>query len=127
MAGEGQDFSVISFCDGTTCVHVHPMQSFAHAYMGNTGPSTEGMGCYSGGGANNGLLPFLEEVDFTRAGLVNERMMKALTKSTGSPFKGVLQGNFKCQLAGITCTSFGYAFVLFVLLSFSLLFTYGFL
>ena len=102
-----QEFTIMSFCDGTTCVHLPPMQSFAHTYVDNTGPATPGMGCYSGGGAHNGLLPFLGEVDVGRAGYVNEKMMHALSKSTGAPFKGVLQGHFKCEQAGVSCTSFG--------------------
>ena len=97
----------MSLCDGSTCVHMPPMHTSVHAYVGNTGACTAGMGCYSGGGAH-GLLPFLEPQDVSRASLINERMMRALTKSTGVPFKGVLQGNFKCDKAGVTCSSFGY-------------------
>jgi phosphoribosylamine--glycine ligase len=111
VPSEGQEFSILSFCDGSTCVHMPPVQSFAHAYVGNTGPATKGMGCYSGGGKHHGLLPFLEDRDASRASLVNERMMKALTQTTGAPFKGLLQGNFKCDVAGVTCTSFGYLLV----------------
>ena len=111
-AGGGQRFSIVSFCDGATCVHMPPMQSYAHAYVGDTGPSTEGMGCFSGGGVHHGLLPFLGEPDVRRAGKVNERMMQALSKKTGAPFRGVLQGNFVCQVAGVTCMSFGYSLTL---------------
>jgi len=106
-AGAGQEFSIMSFCDGTTCIHLPPMHSCLHAYVGNSGPTTDGMGCFSGGGRHNGLLPFLEEPDVSRASRVNECMMRALTKTTGAPFKGVLQGNFRCEVAGVTCTSFG--------------------
>jgi len=108
VTGQGEEFSVMTFCDGAICVHMPPTQSFAHAYMGNTGPSTDGMGCFSGGGPHNGLLAFLGEADVTRATNINEHMTRALTKTTGAPFKGMLQGNFKCDLAGVTCTSFGY-------------------
>ncbi len=31
--GEGQQFSIVSFCDGATCVHMPPMQSFSAAVL----------------------------------------------------------------------------------------------
>ena len=65
------------------------------------------MGCYSGEGVHHGLLPFLGEQDVSRARRVNEHMLRALANTVGAPFKGVLQGNFKCQVAGIACMSFG--------------------
>ena len=107
--GPGQEFTMMAFCDGATCVPMPPMQSFPHAFVDNTGPATQGMGCYAGGGdrdTNQSRLPFLSTADVTRAGHVLEHMMKALGTSTGAPYKGVLQACFRADVAGVTCTSF---------------------
>ncbi|KAJ1482127.1 phosphoribosylglycinamide synthetase [Baffinella frigidus] len=54
----GEEFSLMSFCDGTTLVHMPPVQDHKRAYVGDTGPNTGGMGSYS---CEDHLLPFMTQ------------------------------------------------------------------
>ena len=56
---EGEEFSLISLCDGQTLLHTPAVQDHKRAFEGDTGPNTGGMGSYS---SADGSLPFLHEV-----------------------------------------------------------------
>lgn len=88
---EGEEFSLLSFTDGTILRHMPPVQDHKRAYEGDRGPNTGGMGSYSG---PDGLLPFLTREDVLEAQAINERTVAALREECGEPYRGVLYGGF---------------------------------
>jgi phosphoribosylamine-glycine ligase len=46
-------------------------------------------------------LPFLEETDVSEARLINERVIDALARETGEPYRGVLYGGFMATREGV--------------------------
>jgi formyltetrahydrofolate-dependent phosphoribosylglycinamide formyltransferase len=95
---EGEEFSLLSFCDGRTLRHMPAVQDHKRAFVGDTGPNTGGMGTYSA--ADHGL-PFLEATDIAAAQAVNERVVAALAEECGAPYKGVLYGGFMATRDGV--------------------------
>lgn len=79
----GDELSVLSFCDGYTIKSLPPAQDHKRIFDGDQGPNTGGMGCYA---PTNIATPELvaridkEVLEPTIAGLRNDRM----------PFKGCL-------------------------------------
>ena len=65
-------------------------QDHPHAYEGDQGPITGGMGSYSD---TNGLLPFLDEKAYQDSVKIMEDTIKAVRKEVG-PYKGILYGQF---------------------------------
>ncbi|HMK53796.1 MAG TPA: phosphoribosylamine--glycine ligase [Methanobacteriaceae archaeon] len=86
----GEEFTVQALVDGD---HVMPMpaaQDHPHAYEGDQGPITGGMGSYSD---KNGLLPFLDEKSYQNSVKIMEETMSAVKSEVG-PYKGILYGQF---------------------------------
>ena len=94
----GEEFSLMSFCDGTSCAHMPVIQDHKRAFEGDTGPNTGGMGTYSF--ANHGL-PFLSQQDVLDAQQTNERVALELYKQTGQRFRGILYGGFMLTKNGV--------------------------
>jgi phosphoribosylamine---glycine ligase len=86
----GEEFTVQALVDGDHLVPMPAVQDHPHAYEGDQGPITGGMGSYSD---KNGLLPFLESKDYDDAVKVMEETINAVKKEVG-PYKGVLYGQF---------------------------------
>jgi len=104
----GEEFSLMSFCDGTTLVHMPPVQDHKRAYVGDTGPNTGGMGSYS---CEDHLLPFMTQEHVAAACAINEAMARALkAESGGDGFKGILYGAFMCLNRGVGCIKFNARF-----------------
>jgi phosphoribosylamine---glycine ligase len=95
---EGEEFSLMSFCDGITVRHMPAVQDHKRAYEGDKGPNTGGMGTYSD---SDGKLPFLSEADIVAAGVINERVAAALAEECGEPYRGVLYGGFMATRDGV--------------------------
>ncbi len=95
---EGEEFSLLSFTDGTTLRHMPPVQDHKRAFEGDRGPNTGGMGCYT---AADGLLPFLSRNDVLTAESINEQTVAALRAETGEPYRGVLYGGFMATRDGV--------------------------
>lgn len=95
---EGEEFSLLSFTDGTTLRHMPPVQDHKRAYEGDRGPNTGGMGSYSDA---DGLLPFLSRNDVLAAQSMNEQTVAALRAETGEPYRGVLYGGFMATRHGV--------------------------
>ena len=64
---EGEEFSLLSFCDGKTLRHMPAVQDHKRAFATETpGPNTGGMGSYT---QADGSLPFLRATDIEAAHL----------------------------------------------------------
>ena len=94
----GQEFSLMSFCDGDNLKHMPAVQDHKRAYEGDTGPNTGGMGTYSD---VNHSLPFLRDSDIVEAHEINLATAKALKDKFGEGYKGVLYGGFMATANGV--------------------------
>ncbi|MFQ6607156.1 MAG: phosphoribosylamine--glycine ligase [Fidelibacterota bacterium] len=94
----GEEFSLMSFCDGNHLVHMPPVQDHKRAFEGDKGPNTGGMGSYS---FADHSLPFLISEDIDQAQKYNEATMLALKKEFGEGYKGILYGGFMATGDGI--------------------------
>ena len=94
----GEEFSLMSFCDGNTLRHMPAVQDHKRAYENDTGPNTGGMGTYSD---RNHSLPFLNQEDIEKAQMINEKTAEALKHKFRENYKGILYGGFMCTSNGI--------------------------
>ncbi len=94
----GQEFSLMSFCDGDNLKHMPAVQDHKRAYEGDKGPNTGGMGTYSD--VNHGL-PFLTDGDIAKAHAINTATAKALKDKFGEEYKGILYGGFMITSNGV--------------------------
>ena len=94
----GQEFSLMSFCDGINTVEMPAVQDHKRAYEGDKGPNTGGMGTYSD---SNHSLPFLNSVDIEEAADITKKVANALFQETGTYFKGIMYGGFMATASGV--------------------------
>lgn len=95
---EGEEFSLLSFSDGTTLRHMPAAQDHKRAQEGDRGPNTGGMGSYTDA---DGSLPFLAPRDIEAAQQINEQVIAALGRECGEPYQGILYGGFMATSDGI--------------------------
>ena len=86
----GEEFTVQAFVDGDKIVPMPAAQDHPHAYEGDQGPITGGMGSYSD---KNGLLPFLDKKNYDKSVKIMQDTVKAV-KNEVEPYKGILYGQF---------------------------------
>ncbi|RQD83004.1 MAG: phosphoribosylamine--glycine ligase [Methanocalculus sp. MSAO_Arc2] len=86
----GEEFTLMSFVDGRSIIPMPLVQDHKRAYEGDTGPNTGGMGSYS---LPDHGLPFVSEADYAAALRIMHDVVSALDR-TGSPFRGILYGQF---------------------------------
>jgi phosphoribosylamine--glycine ligase len=79
----GEEFTIQAMVDGDHIIPMPAVQDHPHAYEGDTGPITGGMGSYSD---TNGLLPFLDQKNYSKSVKIMEETIKA--------YKGILYGQF---------------------------------
>ena len=94
----GEEFSLMSFCDGKNIKHMPVVQDHKMAFDGDVGPNTGGMGTYTD---SNHSLPFLKNSDIESAKNINKLTLKALKSKTGLDYKGILYGGFMAVKDGI--------------------------
>ena len=94
----GEEFSLMSFCDGTNIKHMPAIQDHKRAYEGDLGPNTGGMGTYSD---YNHSLPFLTKDDIKEAHQINKKTAKALKEHFNEGYKGILYGGFMATKDGV--------------------------
>src|SRR5215469_1106782 len=95
---EGEEFSLLSFTDGTTLRHMPAVQDHKRSFNGDRGPNTGGMGSYTDA---NGSLPFLAPADITHARRTNEQVIAALHHELNEPYRGILYGGFMATRNGV--------------------------
>jgi phosphoribosylamine--glycine ligase len=95
---EGEEFSLMSFCDGKTLRHMPAVQDHKRAFDGDQGPNTGGMGTYTDA---DHKLPFLDKADIAAAQQINERVATALAADCGAAYRGVLYGGFMATSEGV--------------------------
>jgi phosphoribosylamine--glycine ligase len=95
---EGEEFSLLSFTDGTTLRHMPAVQDHKRAFNGDRGPNTGGMGSYTDA---NGSLPFLSPADIAAARRTNEHVIAALHRDLNEPYRGILYGGFMATRNGV--------------------------
>lgn len=95
---EGEEFSLISFSDGTTLRHMPAVQDHKRAFEGDKGPNTGGMGTYTDADHS---LPFLRAEEIGQARAINEHVIAALGAKCGAPYQGILYGGFMATRAGV--------------------------
>ena len=93
----GEEFSLMSFCDGDTLYHMPAVQDHKRALDGDRGPNTGGMGSYSDA---TYTLAFLEHEDIKAARAINEATAAALHEECGAPYRGFLYGGFIATTSG---------------------------
>lgn len=94
----GQEFSLMSFCDGENTREMPAIQDHKRAYEGDEGPNTGGMGSYSDADLS---LPFLTLRDLEQAATITRKVAKALFEETSVKFKGIMYGGFIVTRAGV--------------------------
>ncbi len=94
----GEEFSLMSFCDGISVRHMPAVQDHKRAYDGDIGPNTGGMGCYTD---SDHSLPFLTGSELDEAREINERVSSALKKEYNEGYKGILYGGFMATRDGV--------------------------
>ena len=94
----GEEFSLMSFCDGEILKHMPAVQDHKRAYEGDVGPNTGGMGTYSD---TNHSLPFLSKEDIAKAHEINVQTAKAVKNKYGDGYKGILYGGFMATESGV--------------------------
>jgi phosphoribosylamine--glycine ligase len=95
---EGEEFSLMSFCDGRALKHMPVVQDHKRAYDGDKGPNTGGMGTYTD---VDHQLPFLSDADILEAQEINQRVAAALAEECGAPYQGILYGGFMATKDGV--------------------------
>lgn len=103
----GEEFSLLSFTDGETCLHMPPAQDHKRAYEGDTGPNTGGMGSYTDA---DGSLPFLGRQDIVAAQRLNEAVVRGIREITGVPYQGILYGGFMAGPRGVAIVEYNARF-----------------
>ena len=86
----GEEFTLQAFVDGNHLVPMPLVQDHKRAFEGDTGPNTGGMGSYS---MPDHKLPFVSKKDYGKALAIMQSVV-AVMERTGSPYKGILYGQF---------------------------------
>lgn len=94
----GEEFSLMSFCDGKTLKHMPIIQDHKRAFENDTGPNTGGMGTYSD---VDHSLPFLKIKEVNEAKAINVATANALREEFNEGYIGILYGGFIATKNGV--------------------------
>ena len=92
----GEEYTIQAFCDGQHLAPMPAAQDPPHAFEGDQGAITGGMGSYS---AKGGLLPFLSQEDYDASVKIMQEVVDAIAKEA-KPYKGILYGQFMLSSDG---------------------------
>ncbi len=103
---EGEEFTLQAFVDGCGLAGMPLVQDHKLAFDGDVGPNTGGMGSYSDA---NHLLPFISARERDNALDIMHSTISALAKA-GSPYRGILYGQFIATAHGLKVIEFNSRF-----------------
>ena len=86
----GEEYTIQAFVDGKNLIPMPAAQDHPHAFEGNKGPITGGMGSYSD---KNHLLPFLSQEEYDASVKIMKQTIDAIAVEA-EPYKGILYGQF---------------------------------
>ena len=86
----GEEFTLQAFVDGEHLVPMPLVQDHKRAYGGDLGPNTGGMGSYS---LQDHMLPFVSRPDYEKALRIMQDTVAAM-RAEGTPYRGILYGQF---------------------------------
>ncbi len=92
----GEEFTLMAFVDGKTLVPMPLVQDHKRAFDGDKGPNTGGMGSYT---LAEHTFPFVSDEEYAQAFSIMQATVAALAQE-GSPYKGVLYGQFMNTASG---------------------------
>ncbi|HQK28506.1 MAG TPA: phosphoribosylamine--glycine ligase, partial [Smithellaceae bacterium] len=95
---DGEEFSLQCLCDGKTVVGTPLVQDHKRRFDGDKGPNTGGMGSYS---LPDHSMLFLKSSDIEAGLEITRQVAAALSKETGSPYKGIMYGGFIATKNGV--------------------------
>jgi phosphoribosylamine---glycine ligase len=95
---DGEEFSLQTITDGSSFLHCPLVQDHKRALEHDRGVNTGGMGSYS---CADHSLPFLTGADVAAAHSISERVVEALAREAGRPYRGVLYGGFIATASGV--------------------------
>ena len=104
---DGEEFSLQSFCDGSSLADMVLVQDHKRAHEGDVGPNTGGMGSYS---CADHRLPFLTEAQRREASAINAAVAAAIARDTGEPYRGILYGGFMLTRQGVRLLEYNVRF-----------------
>jgi len=88
----GQEFSLMSFCDGQHVVHMPVVVDYKRELENDRGLNTGGMGCIL---LKDHSFPFLDEDDVEMARQINESALMLLMEDNGgAPYRGIIYGGY---------------------------------
>jgi phosphoribosylamine--glycine ligase len=93
---EGEEFTLMAFCDGRSVAPMPLVQDHKRAFEDDKGPNTGGMGSYS---LADHSLPFLAPEEVAGAQHILGQVVQAL-RADGCPFVGALYGQFMATVEG---------------------------
>ncbi len=102
----GEEFTLQCFSDGKKVLPMPAVQDHKRAFEGDKGPNTGGMGSYS---QQDHLLPFLKKEEYDKGVEILQKTVDAM-RSEGSPYKGVLYGQFMLTKDGPRVVEFNARF-----------------
>lgn len=105
----GEEFSLMSFSDGTTIRHTIPVKDYKRAFVNDKGPNTGSMGSVTG---ENGTLWFLTPKDLSEAQQINEKVILNFPNECDGEmrYQGVLYGSFMKTATGLKVIEFNCRF-----------------
>ena len=98
----GEEFSLISFCDGKSIIHCPPCQDYKDVSLTDL-TKTGGMGSII---LSNHSFPFLNEFDLLEAQTLNYEVMKNLSRENTYGYRGFLYGSYMKTDEGIKLIEF---------------------
>ena len=90
---EGEEVSLLCFCDGLTALPLPSAQDHKAAFDGDQGPNTGGMGAYS-------PAPVLPDAELERLTDLTVRPVLRHMAERGTPFRGILYAGLMMTAAG---------------------------